>query len=67
MKSTSITLNSDLKPVVHPDSFDELREAWRLLGFNHEQSVIVIVGGAGGMTDEDIVKVQWFFEKYLIF
>ena len=66
MKSTSITLNSDLKPVVHPDSFDELREAWRLLGFNHEQSVIVIVGGAGGMTDEDIVKVQWFFEKYLI-
>ena len=66
MKSISITLNNDLKPVVHPDSFDELPEAWRLLGFTHEQSAIVIVGGAGGMTDEDIVKVQWFFEKYLI-
>jgi len=66
MKSTSITLNDELKPVIHPDSFDELREAWRLLGFTHEQPAIVIVGGAGGMTDDDIVKVQWFFEKHLI-
>lgn len=66
MKLESITVNDHIKPVVHPDSFDELHEAWQLLGFTHEQSVIVIVGGAGGMSEDDVARVQMFFEKYLI-
>jgi hypothetical protein len=66
MKLTFLTLNDEIKPAVQPDSFDELQEAWRLLGLPHNQSVIVIVGGAGGMTEEDIARVQMFFEKYLM-
>lgn len=66
MKFESISLNGDSKPVAHPDSIDELKEAWQLLGFTREQPTIVIVGGAGGMTKEDIAKVQVFFEKHLI-
>ena len=66
MRLASITLNDHIKPVVHPDSFDELQEAWQLLGFIHEQPVIVIVGGAGGMSKDDVAQVQMFFEKHLI-
>lgn len=66
MQLESISLNDHPLPVVHPNSLDELRDVWRLLGFNQEQSTIVIVGGAGGMTDEDIARVQTFFEKQLI-
>jgi len=66
MQAESISLNGSTKPVVHPESFNELKESWRVLGFNHEQPTIVIVGGAGGMTEDDIVKVQAFFEKHLI-
>jgi hypothetical protein len=65
MKLTSITLNNNIKPVIQPDSFDELQEAWRQLGVR-EQPVIVIVGGAGGMTEEDVARVQAFFEKHLM-
>ena len=66
MKSESIVLNGLNMPVVLPDSIDDMKDAWQLLGFTHEQPTIVIVGGAGGMTDDDIAKVQVFFEKYLI-
>jgi len=66
MKTTSIPLKENLKPVVHPDAFTELWEAWRVLGFTQEQATIVIVGGAGGMSAEDIAKVQTFFETHLI-
>jgi hypothetical protein len=66
MKLESTTLNGHSTPVVSPDSFEELREAWQLLGFTDEQSAIVIVGGAGGMSEEDVAKVQVFFEKHLI-
>ncbi|MEP7135985.1 MAG: hypothetical protein ABI904_13735 [Chloroflexota bacterium] len=66
MKSETITLNDQIKPVVYPDAFDELREAWQLLGFTQQQSTIVIVGGAGGMSADDVAKVQTFFEKHLI-
>ena len=65
MKLTSISLNDQIKPIVQLDSFDELQEAWRRLGLR-EQPVIVIVGGAGGMTEEDVARVQVFFEKHLI-
>lgn len=66
MQLESIALNNHTLPVVHPDSLGELRDAWRVLGFTHEQPIIVIVGGAGGMADEDIARVQTFFEKHLI-
>ena len=66
MESKTIALNGNLKRVIQPDSFDELPKAWQLLGFDRAQSVIVIVGGAGGMTDEDIARVQMFFEKHLM-
>jgi len=66
MKFESITLNGNIKPVVHPDSFDELPEAWKLLGVPPEQATIVIVGGAGGMDEEGIARVQIFFEKHLL-
>ncbi len=62
----SITLNDHIKPVVHPDSFGELQQAWRLLEFTHEQPTIVVVGGAGGMDEASVAKVQTFFEKHLI-
>jgi hypothetical protein len=66
MKIETITLNGDNKLTVSPDSMAELKEAWRLLGFTGERSAIVIVGGAGGMSEEDIAKVQIFFQKHLI-
>jgi hypothetical protein len=66
MRTESISLNGFNKPVAFPDSLDELKDAWRSLGFSREQPTIVIVGGAGGMTEEDVAKVQAFFEKHLI-
>jgi hypothetical protein len=66
MKSESITLNGNSKTSMHVDSMNELTEAWRLLGFTGERSAIVIVGGAGGMTEDDIAKVQIFFQKHLV-
>lgn len=66
MELGSIPLKEQNKPVVRPESLDELRHAWQVLGFDQDRPAIVIVGGAGGMTDEDIVKTQLFFEKYLI-
>lgn len=66
MRTESISLNGFNTPIVLPDSMDELKDAWRTLGFSREQPTIVIVGGAGGMTEEDVAKVQVFFEKHLI-
>jgi SLOG in TRPM, prokaryote len=66
MELTSIILKDHTIPVVRPESFEELPRAWQFLGFNREQSAIVIVGGAGGMTEDDIARVQMFFEKYLV-
>jgi len=65
MKLESIILNDQSKPVVRPDTLDELQGAWKLLGFAHEQPNIVIVGGAGGMDEDGIARVQVFFEKHL--
>lgn len=66
MKLKSMALNDHILPVAHPNSFDELPETWRLLGLTREQPVIVMVGGAGGMSKDDITKVHLFFEKYLV-
>ena len=65
MKIASIALDNDAR-VVYPNTLDELKEAWHLLGLTNEQATIVIVGGAGGMTEEGVARVQDFFEKYLI-
>lgn len=65
MQLESISSNGQSKPVVRPDSLNELQEAWRLLGLTQEQPVIVIVGGAGGMTEEGVTNVKMFFEKHL--
>jgi hypothetical protein len=66
MELDSIPLDGQSKPVVRPGSLDELRRAWQLLGFDREQPAIVIVGGAGGMTENNILNVQRFFERYLV-
>lgn len=66
MKIEPITLNDHTKPSVYPNKFDELQDVWRMLGFSQQQPTIVIVGGAGGMSADDIAKVQWFFENHLI-
>jgi hypothetical protein len=65
MKLESITLNQQNKPVVRPNALTELKEAWQALGFEQEQPVIVIVGGAGGMDADAIARVQTFFENHL--
>jgi len=66
MEMQTITINGRALPAVRPDALSELNQAWQALGFREEQPVIVIVGGAGGMTEEDIARVQVFLEKYLI-
>lgn len=66
MKLDTVTIQNVSKPVVLPDVLTDLQEAWRLLGFSQERPSIVLVGGAGGMSKEDIEKVQEFFEKNLL-
>jgi len=66
MKLESITLNEQNKSVVRPNALDELKDAWQSLGFEKEQPVIVIVGGAGGMDADAIARVQAFFENHLV-
>lgn len=62
----TITIKGKALPVVRPDALSELNAARQKLGFREAQPVLVIVGGAGGMTEEDIAKVQVFFETHLI-
>jgi hypothetical protein len=59
-------VNGVEKPVAEPDAFDELPEVWRAFGLHSEQPVIVIVGGAGGMSDDDIYKVRVFLERHFV-
>ncbi len=66
MEIETVVIKDKPLPVVRPDALSELNQAWAKLGFQAEQPVIVIVGGAGGMTADDIAKVQAFFEAYLI-
>jgi TRPM family ion channel len=65
MESTAMILNGESKPVVQPNVLTELWQACRLLGLTVEQPTIVIVGGAGGMSEEDKALVERFFEEYL--
>lgn len=66
MKLDSVSIQDRSKPVVLPDALTDLQEAWHLLGFMQAQPTIVLVGGAGGMSGEDVDKVQEFFERDLI-
>ncbi|HNK64511.1 MAG TPA: hypothetical protein PKL78_10745 [Anaerolineales bacterium] len=66
MKTEAITLQGSVKRVVHPDILGELPDALKALGFSKPQPSIVVVGGAGGMSSDDIAKVQGFFEKELL-
>jgi len=66
MKMEEITLQGSVRRIVHPDALGDLPEALKDLGFSTPQPAIVIVGGAGGMSSEDIAKVQGFFEKELL-
>lgn len=54
------------KPVVRPDALAELPQVWQALGFTQPQPTIVIIGGAGGMSPEDLIRIQAFFEKHLV-
>lgn len=66
MEQPSLTINGVSKAAVAPNTFDEVKQALDLLGLRSEQPVIVVVGGAGGMSQEDIEKVQQFLEDYLV-
>lgn len=61
-----LSINKSSKAAIRPNVFDELAEGLKLLGFSNERPAIVIVGGAGGMTEDDIKKVQVFFEEHLV-
>jgi hypothetical protein len=66
MKTSTLTVGSNVKPVAEPDVFEDLPEAWRTFGLQDQQPVVVIVGGAGGMSDDDIDKVRVFLEAYFV-
>jgi len=66
MRLETIKVQQSLKSVAHLDTLDELKDAWQKLGFHSPQPTIVVVGGAGGMSDDDIVKVKAFFKDGLL-
>lgn len=66
MHLETLQVNEYSRSAVRPNRFDELPEVWRLLGFLHNRAVIVIVGGAGGMTSEDVERVGVFFAEKLV-
>ena len=66
MNTTPMLPKDEVKPVVRPDSLAELPQVWQRLGLIHAQPTIVIIGGAGGMSQDDLTRIQAFFEKYLV-
>ena len=66
MELKTLNLQGQTKPAAAPDHFAELPEVWDVFGVTSPQPVVVIVGGAGMMTDEEIAKIQTFFERWLI-
>jgi hypothetical protein len=66
MQLEKLSFNEVSRGVIRPDVFDELGDGLKLLGFSGNHPAIVIVGGAGGMTEDDIEKVRVFFEKQLV-
>lgn len=66
MRFDTITLTGNIRPIVHLDNLNEIKGAWRELGFTQPRPTIVIIGGAGGMSDEDFGKVKEFFKNHLL-
>ena len=66
MELKTLSLYGCNKPAAFLNSFAELPAVWELFGIALQRPVIVIIGGAGGMSDEDIEKTQTFFEQHLI-
>lgn len=66
MQLEMLSVNESAKAAIRPDVFDDLAEGLKLLGLSDRHPAIVIVGGAGGMTSEDVDKVQAFFESRLV-
>jgi len=63
---SSITVNGEAKPAVAPNVLDDLPGMWQILGLSNKRPVVVIVGGAGGMSEDDINKVELFLEHHLV-
>ena len=66
MITSTVTVNGEAKPAVAPNTFDDMPGIWQTLGLPNKQPAIVIVGGAGGMSEDDIIKVKLFLERYLV-
>lgn len=66
MELEKLSINESSRAAIRPGVFDELADGLKLLGFSSSHPAVVIVGGAGGMTPEDIEKVQAFFESRLV-
>ena len=66
MKLEMLSVNERAKAAIRPDVIDDLAKGLKLLGFSSDHPAIVIVGGAGGMSENDIEKVQAFFETRLV-
>ncbi len=66
MELEVLSIHESSRAAIRPDVFDDLGEGLKLLGLSEGYPAIVIVGGAGGMTSEDVVKVQAFFESRLV-
>lgn len=66
MRFDTITLAENVRPIIHLDDLNEIKGAWREFGFTQPRPTIVIIGGAGGMSDEDFGKVKEFFKNHLL-
>jgi hypothetical protein len=66
MRIEILTPTLNPRPAAHLDSLGELKDAWQKLEFNTPQPTIVVIGGAGGMSEEDFGKVKEFFKEHLL-
>ena len=66
MELKTLKLNGQSKLAAALDQFAELPAVWEAFGLASQRPVVVIVGGAGGMSDEDIQSVQTLFAQHLI-
>lgn len=66
MQLETLSFHESSSPAIRPDGFDDLADGLKLLGFSHNRPAIVIVGGAGGMSEDDSQKAQNFFERQLV-
>ena len=65
MHIDTVKIGQNSKPVAHLDALDELKSAWQKLGIHQPHPVIVVIGGAGGMSDDDLKRIRDFFKDQL--